>query len=212
MIEAWFKILRYWPIAAVVVGLGWFQNAWAAILLYHAGIVVGLVLRPRAFASLKRGWNWPLAGVSVIAALGTFGAVILLLGWIVSPQMPGDVFDCVGLGELPVLIVFAIYFSTIHPVLEELCWRELVHPSTARIHLRDFEFAAYHVVVLLPLFPGRWLFLGVCVISLVSAGWTWRILREKLGGLAIPAFSHALADLAIIFGAILVAEGYGPSF
>lgn len=200
----WLKVgLRYWPIVAVLTGLWVLHSGWTAILLYHAGIVVGLALRPRAFASLTRGWSWPLAGLSLLVAVGTWIAVWTLLPWFVGHDGLLKALGAAHLDDLWLFGVFALYFSTVHPILEELSWRELLHPKTAKPHLRDLEFAAYHVVVLQYLFPGRWLLMTVSVVSLVIAAWIWRALRERLGGLAIPAFSHALADLAIVSAAIL---------
>lgn len=220
----WLSIgLRYWPIIAILIGMGLLRSAWAAILLYHAGIAAGLAMKPRAFGAVTRGWNWWLGVVSVPIGAATFFSVYLLLKPLLSfhstlflPQTI-DIWRSrgsfpvlaalheFGLGSLASLGLFAIYFSTIHPILEELCWREFVVPDSQIPHLRDFEFAAYHVVVLQLLFPGCWLLTAISVSTLITASWMWRFLRHRLEGLAIPVFSHAAADCGIILAALMLA-------
>lgn len=205
--------LRYWPWPAMLIGLWWLQSAWAAALIYHGGIILGLALRPSAFGKLFRGWNSIWAGLSLAAAVVIFFAV-----WFSAPLVTADpyavprAFQLTGLSSTGVFIAFALYSSLVNPILEELCWRELVHPAGGdlnRPHLRDFEFMAYHLFAVHFLFPGRLEMLAAAAVTLVSASWIWRMLRERLGGLAIPVLSHALADFAILCGAFLVAPKFG---
>ncbi|MFT5466448.1 MAG: membrane protease YdiL (CAAX protease family) [Verrucomicrobiales bacterium] len=200
--------LRFWPYIAMLLGLWWLHSAWAAAVIYHVGIALGLAMRPSAIGQIKLGWNWPLAGLSVVV-----GAMIFFSVWLITPMILPDsntvprALNLTGLGSLNVLIWFAIYSTIVNPVLEELCWREIVHPVTSscwRPHVRDFEFMAYHLVSVFYLFPWNWVMIGGAIPTLAGAAWIWRIMRDRFGGLAIPIFSHALADAAIIGGAILI--------
>ncbi|MEM7014747.1 MAG: CPBP family glutamic-type intramembrane protease [Verrucomicrobiota bacterium] len=182
------------------------RSGWAAILLYHAGISVGLAMKPGAFSMVTRGWNWWFGVISVQIGVATYFSVYHLLepllGVNSEPLSPLPI-ALADFGLTPhSMIAFAVYFSTIHPVFEELCWRELVCPDSQKPHVRDLEFAAYHVIVLQLLFPGCWLLTIISVSALITASWIWRFIRHRLKGLAVPVFSHALADCGIILATL----------
>jgi hypothetical protein len=197
------------PYAAVATGLFVLRSAWAAILLYHLGIVVVLSVTGWRSPLLRAqsGWRWFALPAAVTAALA--GAGLYLLWPYIDATGAG--LDArlreFGLGGASWLL-FAVYYSTVHPVLEELFWRGggdgARRPAP---DWRDVAFAGYHVPVL-------WFFVGpvwvaVSFFALAAASWLWRLAAHRFGGLGVPLVSHAAADLSIMVAAMLIAR-HGP--
>lgn len=198
-------VLRYWPIVAVLFGLYGLDSGWAAIFLYHAGIVATIFYEGTAW---KRIWSGFCPG----PALGLFfagvlvaPAVVILLPLLVqlSPWETGETLRqglaTAGLEGISFWLFF-LYLCLPHPSLEELGWREILDVDTSLPHLRDFEFASYHLLVMHFFFPGAWLFFFVCLVSLTLMGWIWRQLKRRYGGLAVPVWFHAGGDLGAMLG------------
>lgn len=197
------------PYVAVAAGLYALGSAWAAILLYHLGIVVVLSItgwRP-PLQRAQSGWRWFALPAAAAAALA--GAGLYLLWPYIDATGAG--LDArlreFGLGGTS-LLLFAAYYSTVHPVLEELFWRG--GGSAGRRPApdwRDVAFAGYHVPVL-------WFFVGpvwvvLTFVVLAAASWLWRLAAYRFGGIGVPLVSHAAADLSIMVAAMLIAR-HGP--
>lgn len=194
-----FLWLRYLPMAAVIVGIYLFESAWLSMLLYHAGLIAGIIPQRKRLAQL----NW---GSSPVAPL-----ILLVMGLIAGPLvyfgLPLLTSETVGeemtsrlaaLGlEGKSLYVFVTYFVLIHPALEELGWRGVLFFKGGQLHYTDFEFAAYHLLVIYWLFPGDWLLLVVTFLVLTVSAWSWRQLRDRVGFKGVIAF-HAASDFAIL--------------
>ncbi len=199
----WF---RYWPIVAVLVGMYVLENAWAAMLLYHGGLVWGILIKREELAT--RQWKSPIVIVIglMIAGLIAVPAVRWGLPLLTSSEVGGlleEKLTTLGL-DGPSFWLFAVYFCSIHPVLEEVGWRGALHVSSRSIHGNDIEFAAYHLFVLYWIFPGNWLLLGAALITLTLSAWFWRQLRDARGLWVVIGF-HAAADLGILLGAARLA-------
>ena len=194
------------PYAAVGAGLYALGSAWAAILLYHLGIVIVLSITGWRSPVLRAqsGWRWIALPASAAAALA--GAGLYLLWPYIDATGAG--LDArlreFGLGGASWLL-FAGYYSTVHPVLEELFWRGGRAGARRPVpDWRDVAFAGYHVPVL-------WFFVGpvwvaLSFVVLAAASWLWRLADYRFGGLGVPLVSHAAADLSIMVAATLIAR------
>ena len=197
--------LRYWPIVAVATGMYLLESGWAAILLYHAGIYVAMSLTQTSWRQVGTGYRFlPATGLwlaGLIAAPATAILLPVFLG--MSPEETRGALlgglDRVGLAGNQFWL-FVVYLCLPHPAIEELGWRELLFVDSKFPHLRDFEFASYHLLVMHFLFPGAWLFFLVCFVCLATMGWIWRLLRIHFGGLAVPTWFHAGGDLGAMLG------------
>jgi len=195
------------PYAAVAVGLYAVQSAWAAILLYHAGVVVVLTSRGwrRPMSIASRGWHFGAAAAAVpVAALA--GAALYVLWPIIdaTPHGLGARLSEFGLGGFS-WVGFAVYYSTIHPVLEEFFWRGSPRSGGVRPDWRDAAFAGYHVPVLVFFVGPVWVALSFIVLA--AASWLWRVAARRFDGLGVPLVSHAVADASIVVAATLICRG-----
>ncbi len=165
-LELWW--LRYLPVAAVLVGMYALKSAWLGMLLYHAGLVLGILLHRDSLVGLNWGGTFvlPLAfGVlGLVAGPLVYFALPLLTSDSVGQQMASQL---VALGlDGKSLYFFAVYFVLVHPALEELGWRGVLFFRGRCLHFTDLEFAAYHLLVIYWLLPGNWLLLGVAFFVL----------------------------------------------
>jgi len=197
-------IAPFIPYVAVLIGLYVLRSAWAAILLYHVGIVTVLAAGSsfRLVRVVRSGWR---TGPAIV--LGLAGALAGVTLWLVWPiaRLPGlDLADALARYELvgAMWVAFAIYFSAVHPVLEEVYWRYYLAPRTTNLHWTDIAFAGYHVLVLNLFLKPMWI--AVAFVTLVSAAWVWRVTANRLGGLGVPAISHTVADASIVIAATIM--------
>lgn len=186
------------PCIAVLAGLYYLRSAWAVILLYHAVIVIYLFLtrhdRPRP--ELFRGWD-TFPGVGLILLCACSGPLLILL-WPLIENVKGSLsstLDAFGLHGISWWL-FAAFFVSIHPVLEELFWRDALRTRNRGIDIADVAFAAYHVLVLIHFLKIPWVILVFVILVLVS--WLWRRIAVRYNGLAIPLVSHMTAGLGIM--------------
>lgn len=193
------------PCVAVAVGLNYFRSAWAAILLYHAIIVIALLLTRRALPRIElfRGWNNATgAGLTIVSAC--CGPLLVLL-WPVISDLNGNLSSALASFGLQGAswYLFVAYFVTVHPVLEELFWRDPRVSGNRRVDITDIAFAAYHVIVLVHFLKSPWVIIIFVILTLVS--WLWRLVALRYNGLAIPVISHITAGLAIMTAACIIA-------
>jgi len=194
------------PYAAVAVGLYAARSAWAAILLYHIGIVAALSVS---------GWREPLrlavsgwrpGSAAACAAVTAFAGTALYLLWPLVDATPdglGVRLVEFGLGGTS-WALFAAYYSTVHPFLEELFWRGNPRDGGKASIWRDAAFAGYHVPVLWFFIDPAWV-VAVFVV-LTAASWMWRWTSRRFGGLGVPLVSHAAADISIVVAATFISR------
>jgi hypothetical protein len=193
------------PFVSVAMGLYAAGSAWLAILLYHAGVVVVLTLEGwrDPLRRARGGWRVGIAAAAAVACAAAGPALYLL--WPYLDATPGGL--QARLADFGFCrrswIVFAVYYATVHPFLEELFWRGRGRVDTIGPNWQDAAFAGYHMLVL-PYFIGpAWV--GVCFGVLLLASWMWRVAARRFGGLGVPLFSHAVADVAVVSAATLIA-------
>jgi len=195
-------VLRYLaialPYAAVLLGLYVFRNAWATILLYHVGMVALLRFggQEGPLRGVRQGWSAPATAVIGIV-FATCGLLLALLWGTISREHMNlretlTSFHLSGLSWW----VFAVYYVTVHPVLEEIYWRGYLPRAHRSPVVVDVAFAGYHVLVLCIFIKLPWVLVSFGV--LLFAAWSWRQLAARYSGLGVAIASHAAADLSII--------------
>jgi membrane protease YdiL (CAAX protease family) len=186
------------PYAAVLLGLYVLRNAWAAILLYHAGMLVLLWLGGQGglLRAVRQGWSAPAAVVAgIVCATGSFLPAPL---WGTISREHVDLADALTRLHLsgPSWWVFAAYYVTVHPVLEEIFWRGYLPGAHRSAVASDVAFAGYHVLVLCLFIRLPWVLVSFGVLWFAS--WSWRQLTARYSGLGVAIASHAAADLSVI--------------
>ena len=192
------RLVLLMPAVAVLAGLELFQSAWTAILLYHAVIAAYLILtrnkRPRP--GLLSGWTSPSGPALILLGACTMPLLVVLWPHIgKTPESLESALASFGLRG-PGWHLFAAYFVTVHPVLEELFWREAVVSREKGLDISDLAFSAYHVIVLAHFMRVPWVIASFAVLVFIS--WLWRRARRLYGGLAVPVISHVAAGAGIM--------------
>lgn len=190
------------PYVAVLVGIHCLSNAWAAILLYHAGMLLfGGALSGFRVARLLSGFSW-WAVPAVLLGLTSGPALLLVLALpVTDPARPfqlGPALDGLGLRGAG-WVGFMAAYTLVNPWLEEWYWREVLATPSPGVSASDLAFAGYHAVVLVRFLPpGPALLLAA---SLVPVAWAWRQWSRRAGGTLLPALMHLAADASIIWAA-----------
>jgi hypothetical protein len=177
------------PYLAVGVFWCWLGDAWLTLLAYHAQILF---------------WRRGRGGGPILSRPGR-GLVLALPAALAGPAMywllprisstdPAVWLSDHGLSGTSLLLMIP-YYGLVHPLLEQLHWRELREGGPAAPLL----FAGYHLLVLHTLLTPLWL--AVCFAVLVAASFAWRILTTRTGGLTVAVVSHVLADLGVVLAA-----------
>jgi hypothetical protein len=170
------------PYITVWLGLYIIGNAWAAILGYHAGIIL--------LVSLAGAWP-PLCGfrtatppwqVLLFGLAGCAAGVMLYFLWPfihVSPRLTDALLNW---GLTPrAWPIFIAYSALVNPWLEEIYWRGWLGNAARTPMIHDAFFAGFHLVVLAPFFPFAWLVAAFLVLAV--SGWMWRqVTRAEKSG------------------------------
>jgi hypothetical protein len=186
----------------VPVGLLILHNAWAAMLGYHLGMVLILVL-DRGCLDLKslfgsRNYYW----LALMSILGLCGGLLMYLLWpyLDVPFDLGTYLSSIGLSQNH-WVFFLIYFVVVNPWLEELYWRGYLGSGSTRPVINDVLFAGYHVVTLAGKVNILWL--GLMLVLLIGGAWLWRIVNNRSGGLLPSVLAHLTADFSIMLAVFL---------
>lgn len=192
-------LLAAWiPYIAVLIGMYIFSSAWLAILLYHAGIGVFLVLdKPSGlWMKMKSGCRTPLLIPGMIICALAAPVVYFFWPWFaVSENILPSWMAYYGLSGWAWVLLIP-YFSLVHPVLEEAFWRELAPQRFTWVCRQDLLFAGYHVLVLFPLMKKPWLVLVFAVLTASSIFWRWS--AQRFNGYGLPILTHAVADAGVV--------------
>jgi hypothetical protein len=182
------------PYVAVLIGVHVLKSGWAAILLYHAGMLAFLfALGGLGFCG--RGWGARAFALLVVPCLLGGPALFVLVPIVVPSLDLAAALDSLGLRGASWL-VFMVYYTIVNPWLEEGYWRGALGSSSSSITASDVFFGGYHVLVLAYFIP--W-YLGLLVAALLmGVAWVWRKVATRCGGLLIPALTHLAADASVI--------------
>jgi hypothetical protein len=183
------------PYLAVAVFWLFFENAWLALLAYHAQILWwARGTRPR-FPHPRKNRGFLL--IPLFALAGPALAVLLPRiattdpsAWLARYHLTGSA-----------LLAMVVYFGIVHPVLEQIHWARL-REHTPWAHV---AFAGYHGLVLWSLLPVGWLVVTFVLLAVVSRVWA-RMARDA--GSLIPAIvAQVVADLGVVLVAYV---GFAP--
>lgn len=149
---------------------------------------------------------WGLVSGVAISLIG-IGLMLSPMGALVRESSSAVTDRAKDLGFLEHYLLFAVFISLLHSLLEEFYWRWFVYGqlrekvSQGWAHLlAALSFAAHHLVVTLQFFPAPLaLFLAFCV---AIGGLIWSWMYEKHGGLLGCWVSHLVVDV------LLMAIGY----
>jgi hypothetical protein len=194
------------PYAATVVGLHGLHNAWTAVLLYHAGIVVVLAFRARRVSPSGSRRRWPpLATLTVW--LSAASGVFLYLLW-EKARVDGLVMTR-ALSDLGLdgasWWLFVVYFSVVHPPLEERYWRPVEDTRVRKgLTWKDLAFAGYHAIPLLFFLKAP--FVIVACAGIVVGAALWRRLAAA-GAPSAAVASHAIGDISVMMAAAALRLG-----
>lgn len=180
-----------------------FRSAWVAFLAYHAWMAIVVLLArgsPRR-TSLPR-WitgGWSSRQALALAVFGAASGPLLVALWPIAERVPlSTMLAELGLGGAS-LWIFAAWYVTVHPVLEEAFWRGRLLSRARGLAGTDVAFAGYHLLVL-PLFLlPHWA--AIAFPLLAATAWFWRQVALRGGGLAVVIASHAAAGIATMAAA-----------
>lgn len=146
-------------------------------------------------------WTGVVSGVAIAAT----GAALMLtpLGAIIREGAAGVTERADGLGFLEHYVLFAVFVSFVHSVLEEVYWRWFVYGQLRKLcgrwwahGLAGIGFAAHHLVITLQFFPASMaIFLSLCV---AVGGVIWTLMYERQGTILGCWISHACVDVLLM--------------
>jgi hypothetical protein len=190
-------IALFIPIVTVSVGLLIFRSAWLAILGYHSGMALAVVLsKPKISLRIlfqSRSFYIPL----ITTFAGACGGVLLYVLWpyLSVPAGIGAYMKEIGLAT-PTWPFFLGYYVCVNPFIEEFYWRGFLGSTGGYPGVSDVFFALYHLIVLAGKMGTGWLILVFFV--LLGAAWSWRQMNKLAGGLLPSLVSHIAADITVI--------------
>jgi hypothetical protein len=186
------------PYLAVWAGLYLLKNAWAALIGFHAVILIMLaIMRPNIPINIlfkSKSPKWILMNIMICGASG-IGLYFLWDLFNITSDLPAQL-DSMGLNSSFSWFAFIAYFSLVNPLIEEYFWRRVLGSNSKKIYIGDLVYAGYHGLVLWgKMHPSLVLF---AFITLTSAGWFWRQSSREDNGLLAAVLGHMVADFSIL--------------
>ena len=182
---------------AVGIGLFIFQSAWGALIGFHVAIIVSLLVAkpdiPVSILFKSKNIKWILLSILLCGSSG----VVLYFRW-ESFGFANDFAEQVKTLGLNASnwTAFIAYFSLVNPFVEEYFWRGYLGSKTKSLHISDFVYAGFHVLILFSKVQSGSIIFGLCM--LVLAGWFWRQVLREDDCLLAPALGHMAADFTIL--------------
>lgn len=185
------------PYLAVWAGFFILSNAWLTLLGFHLAIILSLFwLRPtlRIDTLFKTTKPKYVLLSMFVCFIGGFGLYLLWDMFAVAGDLPDQ------LARLDLNLStwggFIAYFSLVNPFVEEYFWRGVLGNSARQLYIGDLVYAGYHVMVVWNKVPAYSIL--IMLAALVFAGWFWRQIYRRDGGLLAPVLGHMVADFAIL--------------
>jgi len=192
------------PYIGVVLGLYVFKNAFLSIIIYHLGLITAIILfrKKISFGKIFAVNNKPLLLVSVIACSLSGLLIYWLWDTVKLPTLNlSEVMATFGLIG-PTKIIFLIYYSTIHPLLEELYWRFILNPKNRFVSISELLFSAYHILVISLFVKTEYVVLIFFI--LLGAARVWRYFVQSRNERFLALLTHAVADFSIMYCVIML--------
>jgi hypothetical protein len=191
----------------VAFGMFWAHSAWAALLGFHAGLLLILLIeKPRIpIATLFKGFRFiTLLGYIL---LSVSSGLTLFFAWSTLDIAPNlsDILASIGLTSAT-WPGFIAYFSLVNPWIEEYFWRGYLDNSSRLPAPVDFSFAGYHLLILYG--KTSWTWMAIAFFVLAAVAWLWRHVSRKNNGLLIASLSHMAADFSILMAVYLMSQVY----
>jgi hypothetical protein len=182
---------------AVGVGIFVFHSAWGALLGFHASIIVSLIIAkpaiPLRIFLTNKNIKWIILSILICGGSG----LALYFNWDSLGFANGFSGQVASLGLTPSnWTLFIAYFTLVNPFIEEYFWRGYLGNKTKSLHISDFLFAGFHVLILINKVQAMSIVFGLSV--LVLAGWSWRQIAREDGGLLAPVLGHMAGDFTIL--------------
>jgi membrane protease YdiL (CAAX protease family) len=165
--------------------------------------------RPRPAAPSLQGLGWGL-GFGAVVVAGMFAIYFGFLRhspWLAGTpaKVRGKIHEF-GLETPAAFVIFAVFLSVIHSLMEEYYWRWFVFGRLRRyvslgsaLLLSSVAFMGHHVVVLAVFFPGKFAELALPFsLGVAVGGGVFAWLYERTGSLYSPWVGHILIDAAIM--------------
>lgn len=203
MKSKWFAPIL--PYFAVWVGLYVFKNAWATLLGFHLAILLALTfLRPTLpLNTLFKSARQRHIFLSIIfCSTSGLGLYLLRDVFSIAPDLQEQL-AAIGLNA-STLFWFITYFALANPFFEEYFWRGILGSDTKQFYIGDLIYAGYHLMVVWnKTHPFSMAFM---IFALSLAGWFWRQLYRRDGGLLAPVLGHMAADFSILLAVYFIAS------
>jgi hypothetical protein len=194
------------PYITVGIGLLVLHNVWIAMLGYHAGMVIILLLSGSKFdfKLILKSTNKRITLIAV--GFGAAGGILMYILWplLAVPADIGIYLKTVGLTTFS-WPFFLAYFILINPWIEEYYWRGFLGSNLKRPVVNDMFFAGYHILVLMGKIEVLWLV--ICFVCLIAGAWFWRQSDRWSQGLLSSTTSHIAADCTIMFAIFMMTAG-----
>jgi membrane protease YdiL (CAAX protease family) len=191
------KIAPLAPYVGILTGLYILKNAWIALLLYHALIILVLYSEKELSQTLRLLKGGSILSAILISLFGLSAGLLLYFLWpfLGLQETLKNGLTLLGLSG-PSFYIWSLYFFLINPFFEEAFWRGYLGTNSKKISSNDVLFSAYHALVLILFMPASWTILAFCCIILAS--WLWRQVVRKYKGLLLPVLSHLSADISVM--------------
>ena len=152
----------------------------------------------------------PAALFGIAVALGAFA---LYFGWLKQQPLMESLATqariktgAFGITSPLLFLLFALFLSLIHALLEEYYWRAFVFAELRRLTLRSFAvaisslgFMAHHVIVLAVYFPGRfWTTAAPLCLAVAAGGAVWAVFYDRYRSILPGWLSHAIVDATLM--------------
>lgn len=162
--------------------------------------------RPSKPKLLGMGWGATFGLLIFAVMLGLYNFVLKASPLLAeTPKLIQSKLQEFGLTTLTAYILFSVFVSLIHSLLEEYYWRWFVFGGL-RKHLSftwaatfsSLAFMAHHVIVLAVYLPGYfWTAAVPFSLGIAVGGFVWAWLYERTENIYATWLSHALIDVAI---------------
>jgi len=185
------------PYLAVGFGLFWFHNGWIALLGFHLGIIISLLLAkphiPLKILFKSNDIRWIVLSIILSGSSGV-SLYFLRASFGIIKDLPVQL-ESFGLTRLT-WPLFITYFVFVNPLIEEYFWRGFLGSPTKSLYISDFLYAGFHALILFGNVQTGPIIYSLIVLTL--AGWFWRQITREDKGLLAPILGHMAADFTIL--------------
>lgn len=192
------KVFILSPYISVYIFIYLLRNAFLALFTYNALLFLSFLIYRKSLRLKEILYIRSKPLTMVIVAISMSAGIILYKIWPFIERGNLPLYSNLELYGLSVKVLpfFILYFSLIHPVIEELYWRDILKSDSSLISYSELFFAGYHIMVLLK-FTNLW-FSIISFFGLIFISRLWRLLNKILDEKLTVILSHIAADFGII--------------